>query len=714
MVLIALLPLSPRAGRAGQLGSEVFRLEGAPSHRHLRIFGKKGDFGLRNRAVTGVVRQEDGYLVDFFKSRPSRPTAPALGGELIDGIWMINTRLKLINKEVNVVAEQVLMSGSVITTRSEVELLKRKLEVTTEYRLDDQAPRLFIKSAVRLLEGSRTFSLELQDRIRWGNVDYFVGGLGRVPRHFDGETTWVGRKGAQGDLILRPLSVPKMNVEYSSTQPGLSSTITATHGTHKLDRGETLTVERVLEYGSISELVPERNEGLLLAELVDEQGRPIACKLSFKGLAGTPDPDFGNDGDSLGVSRFVWSGTGLFRRLLPVGHYGVLATAGYERDAARFEVSIDPAKPTKVKGVLPRVIQTPGVVTADLHLHQTPSVDAGVSRANRIISIAAEGVELAVATDHYTVTDLSPYVGDLMRRGELVTPLITVRGSEVSTVGYRFGHFNLFPMQAGSNVNYTDTTPPRLFSEMRKVSPQGVLQVNHPRWPGIGYFDHYLDKKTRKVKPDLKEEYASDFDAIEVFNGLDAWDERRTRRVLRDWMYLLGKGHHYTATGSSDSHKLAFADPGLPRTVIHYGSSESDAQDLFVPSARVFAALKQGHAFVTSGPYVHIDINGVEPGGTVYSDAVKLPLKVTIRAAPWIDVRSFDVLNGQRAKALRRIPVKRSRAIVRYDDVVTVPGDESFIVVLVHGLRPLPNVHAAEVKPMAFTNPIWIKPKQAQ
>jgi hypothetical protein len=59
----------------------------------------------------------------------------------------------------------------------------------------------------------------------------------------------------------------------------------------------------------------------------------------------------------------------------------------------------------------------------------------------------------------------------------------------------------------------------------------------------------------------LRDQYESDFDALEVFNGLDAYSHPRVRLVLRDWIAHLGRGFRYTATGNSDSHKLAFEDP---------------------------------------------------------------------------------------------------------------------------------------------------------
>src|SRR5690606_10816866 len=218
-------------------------------------------------------------------------------------------------------------------------------------------------------------------------------------------------------------------------------------------------------------------------------------------------------------------------------------------------------------------IATPGVLSADLHLHQVPSVDADVALSTRVLSVAAEGVELAVASDHYAITDLKPTVAALPRSVKLPSDVLTMVGTEVSTVGNRFGHFNVFPIAPSASIDYEDTTARPLFAAMRRAAPDGIIQVNHPRLRGIGYFGAFaVDPSTGLVPEAQASSYVADFDALEVFNGLDAWSEPRVRIILMDYLRQLGLGRRYTATGNSDSHKLFYIDPGIPRNLIRYGS----------------------------------------------------------------------------------------------------------------------------------------------
>lgn len=680
----------------------------------LRVMGKPGDLALRNRSVTAIVRKSDGWLVDFWPNKPTRPTAAQLDGiTAIDGLWLLHPVLLKGRSPVGLTASAVRAAGDRIETLSTVGLGAGSVDVITTYRLDGDKPRLVVTTRVKHSGGGRIRALGVGDVAKWGNLDYFVQGVGRAPPTFVGLGHWVGRKGASGDLLLRSLEDAPMHIRYRTRHPGLAPAIHTTYARADVDSGDALVVRRVLAYAPISDKPPPpAPSGTLQIELRDENDKPLAAKLDIRGRGQTPTPDFGDDGDQAGAGHFVWSGNGHFARPLPIGDYSVMATAGIERDAARWNVHIHDGATTKLEGRLPRVIKTPGWISGDLHLHQAPSIDADIACTTRVIAVAAEGVELAVATDHYTVTDLAPTVARLHRSGALSVPLMTMVGTELSTVGNRFGHFNVFPLHTGDHFDFVDTTPHQLFSAARAASPHGLLQVNHPRWSGIGYFWRYrMDPKTARIPARYKKVYDPHFDAVEVFNGVDAAELARVRRVLHDWLHLLGRGYRYTATGNSDSHKLFFDDPGLPRNLIHYGTANSDADDTNADPAAVIAALHHGHVVVTNGPVIDVDVNGVGPGGTVHGHGARVPLHIRVRAAPWIDVRQVEVLLGARGRRVRFIPVPASKQVLRLDRIVhlAVPA-QSFVVVLASGRRDLPNVYSPGVKPFAFTNPIWLAP----
>src|SRR2546426_10137100 len=93
-----------------------------------------------------------------------------------------------------------------------------------------------------------------------------------------------------------------------------------------------------------------------------------------------------------------------------------------------------------------REVPTPGLVSCDTHIHTlTYSGHGDATIDERMITIAGEGIELAVATDHNHHTDYS----EAARRTELQTCFTSVIGNKGTT---RAGDFNAFPILPGSAI----------------------------------------------------------------------------------------------------------------------------------------------------------------------------------------------------------------------------------------------------------------------
>ena len=654
------------------------------------------------------MRSDDGALVDFFRVPPGLSSTPQLRGEAyLDGLTLFRPFIQAGSVRYELRAAPV-VQGAALESSEELSIAGARLRVVTRFSLSSDQPLIDIVTRVEHLGGSELETLSIGERVRWGNSDYYVNGK-RAKASFSGAAFEIGRKGAGGDLLLIPAS-GRMQVNFQSTQPGLMGELVVQHGTFPLSKSGQKELRRTLIYRALREPERAKDSALLEVRVTDERGQPLASKLSFRGLAGTPDPDFGNDGDEHGANRFVYSGNGQFSRALPPGRYRVLATAGIERDLSSFDVGLAPGRTERREARLVRLIETPGRIAADLHLHQAPSPDADIANATRVISIAAEGVEFAVASDHYTVGDLAPARDALTRNGELKSRLIVVRGTEITTQGNDFGHFNVFPLDSVEGIPFENTTPRALFGAVRKLLPNSLLQVNHPRWPK-SYFSRYaLDPKRVIVRPEFAGEYSEDFDTLEVFNGFDAWSEALVRNVLRDYLRLVQRGKRYTATGNSDSHGLFFVDPGLPRNLVAYGNAANDEADLDADPRAVIDAVRRGQVIVTNGPVIDVDVNGVGPGGTVKTGKKPVKVRIWVRAAPWIDVSAVELLRGA-GDRIRSLPIAPSPDVtrLRYETTLQVDGS-TFFVVVVRGKKPLPNVYRPGVRPFAFSNPIFIEP----
>src|SRR5690606_34345266 len=85
-----------------------------------------------------------------------------------------------------------------------------------------------------------------------------------------------------------------------------------------------------------------------------------------------------------------------------------------------------------------REVPTEGWVSSDIYIHTlTHSGHGDATLEDRAITIAGEGIELPVLTDHNINVDLTPTVKTL-GLDRYFTP---VTGNEVTT---RVGHFNVF------------------------------------------------------------------------------------------------------------------------------------------------------------------------------------------------------------------------------------------------------------------------------
>jgi hypothetical protein len=458
--------------------------------------------------------------------------------------------------------------------------------------------------------------------------------------------------------------------------------------------------------------------GELRARIVDpDTQKPITARLLVHGIDGTLDPSFGPDYRASGAGPLMDALRGEVTTPLPAGRYRVAATKGIEWSIDATNVEIQPGHQTSVELAPRHVVPTRGVVGADLHVHARPSFDTPVAPEDRVLSLVAAGIDFAVPTEHNIVGDYAPFLTTL----DLTHELAFVPGVEVTTYNPRFGHFGVFPFR-GPVPPYRATTPGALFQAARRGDASRVLQVNHPRLPmAIGYFNvfHY-DPQSGKPPPSGMR---MDFDTLEVFNGYDLAKNDRVEAVMRDWFALLDQGYRYVATGDSDSHRIQYQWAGYPRTLVAVGEAASGEKGPIDASA-VVAALKNGHATVTNGPVIELEVLGKHPGDEVVTAVDPVALHVVVRAAPWVDVTSLELVGGGRSLATFPVPSRptligpevgtleeAAARTVRFDRELTLPvgPNNTWIVAVARGTRKMDDVLPfMPTLPLAFSNPIWV------
>jgi hypothetical protein len=453
--------------------------------------------------------------------------------------------------------------------------------------------------------------------------------------------------------------------------------------------------------------------GTLRVTARDEaSGRELPVRITVRGVAPTGDPNLGPHHQGAGAGPVVVAASGRAFFHVPPGKYTVTVSHGPEWSIAQRDVTVTESLRGDVDVRLSHEVPMPGWVGCDLHVHARPSYDSAVSVEDRVASLVAEGVGFAVPTEHNVVGDYSAGVAVLPPN--VTEPLAWVPAVEVTTDQNvaPFGHFNVYPyrpdpsLPGGGPPPWMNVTPREIFAAARAREPDAMIQVNHPRMqPNIGYFETLgLDSRTGLATSPA---YDPGFDAIEVFNGFFIGQIDAVEAILQDYMGLLGTGSRYVATGSSDSHTVAFQWAGYPRTYVHVGDGYDVGGE--VDPAVILRALRGGRAFVSSGPMVLLTVAGAEPGDTVrVAPGETVRARVQVLAAPWIPVSR--VVLWRDGHRVTELAVPPSRALRRLDAEVTLetsPG--SFVLATARGPdRALDVVLPwSRGTPYAFTNPVF-------
>lgn len=433
-------------------------------------------------------------------------------------------------------------------------------------------------------------------------------------------------------------------------------------------------------------------------------GDPLAARVVVRGIWPTPDPNLGPPSQAAGAGYAAHTSTGAASLTLPAGRYRVSVSHGPEWTLHGEDLLLRPGAEAAVEAELARAVDTTGLVACDLHLHAAPSPDSNTSLEDRLVSLVAEGVELAAATDHNQVTDYGPLIESLGLAGRVVA----MPGDEVTTEAPHIGHFNVYPFEGPAGdpgIPFEGRTPVELFAGIREAQPRALLQVNHP-WGdnATGYFTLFgYDVRAGRAEAPF---FDTRFDAIEVWNGMWLGDATILDASVEGFVALLARGQRVLGTGSSDSHHMVNQWAGYPRTYAYV----ADDDPARVRVEDVVAALRAGRAFVTTGPIVRLTAGGAVPGDAVTVTGGSVEVVVSIAAAPWVQVRRLRVWAAATPGEPVEVPLPPAGQSLAFDHRAAVPmTQDGFVLVTVEG-----DVAAREVLPQfgvgprAFTNPVWI------
>ena len=400
---------------------------------------------------------------------------------------------------------------------------------------------------------------------------------------------------------------------------------------------------------------------------------------------------------------------------LPPGKYTLYATRGMEWGVARLPVEVDNMQPLDFTLVISREVDTTGFLACDSHIHTLPGSGHGnATFEERVITIAGEGIEVAIATDHNHISDYTKY----QKTAGTQSHFHSISGDEVTTHN---GHFTAFPfdparavpggVQGRNPLFLKNDNWGELIADMRKKGAE-VIILNHPYWPSIpqGPFGRFrFNRSTGK----RSEGPAFNFNGFEVAQPANETPD--FFYALEDWMSLLNRGLKLTAVGATDSHTI-HSPVGQARTYLRSHTDEVSQID----RKEVYRAFTEGRAAVAAGIFANLKLNGqfemgdLVPAESLLDNSQKQTSKMTatlrVAAPSWVRPREAMLyVNGKQVAQKTIHSVLNQPTDQTLEFSLTLPPHDAYVVAFVLGDGiTLPGWTNYGKATQAITNPIFL------
>ena len=443
-------------------------------------------------------------------------------------------------------------------------------------------------------------------------------------------------------------------------------------------------------------VIDRRREAVLSEASIDVSvreapaGRAIPARVTITDERGTLVSPANVSGPDHAVRPgVVYARTGAVRLKLPAGRYVIHAGRGFEYSVASMKVALAPGARLSRRLTIRREVDTAGWAAMDTHVHTGTFARHGdATTGERMLTIAGEGIELPVSTEHNTRIDLEPHARAAGVR-EHFTPLA---GAEVTTPS--IGHFNVFPLpEDGAAIDHRASGWTALRESFRRAAPDAVIVLNHGR-DVHGGFRPLAPARHIGVAGEDREGWLLPANAIEVVNSGAVMSDPLA--LPRDWMGLLNRGVILTPVGSSDSHDVSRYIVGQGRTYVRCDDGDPGNIDRSAATERV----RRGQVMVSYGLLAEVQVDGKGPGELVDAKG-DLDVRIRVKGPGWTRAgRVALYVNGVLARE-EKIHTG-ARAGVKWEDTWRLP-------------RPRHDVHLVAISTgPGVTAPYWPTAKPYQ
>jgi hypothetical protein len=440
-----------------------------------------------------------------------------------------------------------------------------------------------------------------------------------------------------------------------------------------------------------------------------DSGAGLPCRLTLVDAEEALAPLHPAAGQPLAArTGVVYTGDGRARIGVAPGSYVLYAGRGFEYSVASQRVAVAAGGQKSIALKIRREVPTPGLIASDTHIHTlTHSKHGDATLEERMYTIAGEGIELAVATDHNHHAD---YTETAARTGTSrhFRPVV---GNEVTT---KAGHFNAFPVRDGSalpDAGLTDWT--KLLHNIRTVTGAQVITLNHPRDVHSNFTPLGPDN-FNATTGELMAAPKFDCDAMEVVTS--AAMQSDVMLLYRDWFALLNHGFRIAGIGASDTHDVSRFILGQARTYVVSGATDPAKIDL----DEVCASYRAGRLLVSMGLLANMTVDErFRVGDLATKLGRNIRVTVEVLGPSWVNADRVELFaNGVKVREAAIAPTKRPQKArvtwtlprpkhdVHLVAVATGPGVTAPFWEIPRPYQPTSKAFTSRV--IGSTNPIWI------
>ena len=390
-------------------------------------------------------------------------------------------------------------------------------------------------------------------------------------------------------------------------------------------------------------------------------------------------------------------------------------------------VNVQAGEWNELRVALPRVVDTSGWVSTELHSHSSPSGDNVSDQYGRVENLLCEHLEFAPCTEHNRV---SSYVPHLQKMG-LEHLMATCSGIELTGRPLPVNHQNSFPLHHHPHTQ--NGGGPRT-----DVNP--VVQIER-----IAMWDGGSEKLVQQNHPNLHQIYGDldvDGNADAGFKGMFQWMDvievhppqtifedvtanppniREMRIPLFQWLQLLNDGYRIPGVVNTDAHYNHHGSGWLRNW---FRSSSDDPTE--IRTIEMVRHAEAGHIIMSTGPFMTVQATSTAsdqvaiPGDDLRAAQGKVTVAVTVQCPNWLDVNRVQIfVNGQPDESLNR--TRRDHAaffgaseeVIKFDSTFEVELDaDAHLIVGAIGegmtMQKVMGPNYGNRPPIAVSNPIFV------